>query len=206
MITSDIVCFTTSTLTRTACGGILLQGSDHGWAGSFEWWFPAQRPFWSLTDGWSKPFFSIYPAPDSAYASSFLYFWTLLHSPVSPYQFCPFPINFLTGKQISSFLVFCPISCFLFCYPPISSSLFLSTSLLMMPSFKRLHHVPAVVCGHTPSISSKPGKLNLFKTFRNLVIYFLWMEEVEKYCFCLNGYQIADNWIFRFPSEMLTNE
>lgn len=31
-------------------------------------------------------------------------------------------------------------------------------------------------------------------------------KEVEKYCFCLNGYKIANNWIFRFPPEMLTNE
>ena len=206
MITSNIVCFTTSTLTTIACGGILLRCSDHGCRRQF--WVMVSSSETVLKPNWwlKQKFFSIYPVPDSTCASSFLYFWTLLHSLVSPYQFCPFPISFLTGKQICSFLVFCPISCLLFCYPPVSSSLFLSASLLMMPSFERLHHVPAVVCGHTPSISSKPGKLNLFKTFRNLVIYFLWMEEVEKYCFCLNGYQIANNWIFRFPPEMLTNE
>lgn len=130
--------------------------------------------------------------------------YSILQSPLV--NFVLFQSRFLTGEQISRFLVFCPISCFRFCYPPISSSLFLSLHCWWWLLLKDCIVFPGVVCGYTPSISLKPGKLNLFKTFRNLVIYFLWKKKVEKYCFCLNGYKIADNWIFRFPPEMLTNE
>lgn len=169
---------------------VFYSGQTTDAAGNFEWWFPAQGPvtriicaFWRPNWWLQQTFFSICPDADATSVSPLLHFLILplLHSLLVGLVL--FQSGSLTGEQVSSFLVFCPISCFLFCCPLVSLSLFLSTSIVNEAFFKRLHHVPAAVCGHTPTISWKLGKLNLFKTFRNLVIYLLWKEEVEKHCF-----------------------